>query len=172
MHDDRLRCLWRWKKMFAQAALAVALCCPVAAEMNGGMPPVDSEEFAGMAEVAITEACASACHGFDVIFGGPRRMPLEWDTVIEDMVGQGAMVSDEQMSIIKRYLKWAWGSLWINRATSDDLVAVLAIPIEDAEAIIGWREANGPFDDIPSLKAVPGIDADAIDAQAGAILFD
>jgi len=125
-----------------------------------------------MAEVALTEVCASACHGFDEIFAGPRRLPQEWDTVVEDMVGKGAPASEEQLLIVKRYLKWAWGTVWINRATANDLVAFLAIPRDEAESIIAYRDANGPFTDISSLKAVPDVDTTAIDAQAGSILFN
>jgi len=154
------------------AVLAFAAGGAAVADSGAGLPAVDSDEFAGMAETALTEACASACHGFDLIFGGPRRVPQEWDTVVEDMVARGATATEDQLVIVRRYLKWAWGTLWINSATADDLVAFLAIPQDDAEALIAYRDEHGPFADIASLKNAPGVDAAAIDAQAGAILFN
>jgi competence protein ComEA len=88
------------------------------------------------------------------------------------MVSRGAQATSEQISLIKRYLKWTWGAVWINSATPQDLVQVIGLPEEDAEAVIAWREEHGKFTDLEGLKEVPGIDPSAIDAQADAIMFN
>ena len=156
--------LWAWIPMLATAADTDA----------GNVTPqsVGDEQFDALGEEATGPVCAVACHGWDMIFGGPRRTPADWDSLIDDMVGRGAEASDAQLDLIARYLKWSWGLVWINTASAGDLVAVLDLPEDQAEAIVAFRKANGKFADLASLEKVPGVDAAAIDDQADAIKFN
>lgn len=159
------------------AGIAVVIVFPSANAADSSDPGaaetvVGSEAFNAAGEQATGGACASACHGWDLIFGGPRRVPREWDSVISDMVGRGAQLTDEQLALIGSYLKWSWGTVWINSATPEDLVAVLALSETEANSVVAYRDAHGRFTDIDSLKAVPGLDNAAIDEQADAIMFN
>jgi DNA uptake protein ComE-like DNA-binding protein len=42
---------------------------------------------------------------------------------------------------------------------------------KDAQAIVGYRTANGPFADIDALRKVPGINVTKIDEQPDALRF-
>lgn len=132
---------------------------------------VGPEEFSALGEQALGAVCTE-CHGWDLIFGGPRQTPSQWEFIVSNMVARGATATPEQLDLIRRYLKWSWGVVWINSASAQDLVAVLALPEKDAEAIIAYRQEHGRFADLESLMQVPGIDAATIDAQADAIMFD
>jgi len=158
----------------AASLIAGFILAAGAAQSNGSAELQDplGEEYYMQAELVTGGVCASVCHSWDLIFGGPRRTPSEWDTLTGDMVIKGAQASDEQMQQIRSYLKWSWGKVWINTASASDLVAVLALPASDATAVIAWRDANGRFADLESLKAVPGIDTATLDEQADAILFN
>lgn len=132
---------------------------------------VGPEEFNAIGEEA-TGAVCTQCHGWDSIFGGPRQTPGQWDFIVSDMVARGATATPEQLDLIRRYLKWAWGVVWINSASAEELAAVVGLPKGDAETVIAWREEHGPFANLDSLKDVPGIDSAAIEAQADAIMFN
>lgn len=131
---------------------------------------IGPDEFSALGEEA-TGAVCTKCHGWDMIFGGPRQTPDQWDFIVSDMVARGASGTPEQKDLIRRYLKWIWGAVWINRATAQDLVQVIGMPEKKAEAVIAWRHEHGDFTDLESLKEVPGIDPAVIDAQADAIMF-
>ena len=128
---------------------------------------LDMEE----AEQAFNFVC-SDCHSTQSVFEGPRLTSQQWDSTVRDMVGRGADATDEELELIRAYLKRSWGSVWINMADAQELVAVMDMPAEEAEKIIAYREENGPFEDLESLKAVPGIDPAMLDAEAGVILFN
>jgi len=128
-------------------------------------PGANGEQVTGV-------VCASACHSWDQVFAGPRKLPSQWDFVVSDMVGRGAIATEEQLAEIKLFLKQTWGAVWINSASARELAAVLALPVADAEAVVAYRKEHGKFADLASLKGVPGIDVAAIDAQADAIVFN
>jgi competence protein ComEA len=159
----------------AAASVALGVCIVGTAfgseEDSVEIEDVGSEEFVAAGEQT-TGAVCTQCHGWDMIFGGPRQTPDQWDFIVSDMLSRGAQATSEQASLIKRYLKWTWGAVWINSATPQDLVQVIGLPEEDAEAVIAWREEHGKFTDLEGLKEVPGIDPSAIDAQADAIMFN
>lgn len=52
----------------------------------------------------------------------------------------------------------------LNRATVDDLIALPLIGPARAKAIVDYRDANGPFQDLEDLKKVPRIKAGTINA--------
>jgi len=133
---------------------------------------VGSEAFDARGEQVTGQVCASACHGWDLVFGGPRQQPGQWDFIVSDMLGRGAAATQEQLAVIKPWLSWTWGEVWVNSAAAPDLVAVLGIPKQSAEAVVGYREEHGKFADLDALKAVPGIDAATIDARSDAIVFN
>lgn len=136
----------------------------------GGIPGVMGLDLQ-QAEQTFNDVC-SACHSVDVIFEGQRLTAQQWDSTVRDMVGRGADATDEQLDLIRMYLKRSWGSVWINRAEAEELTAVMGLSADDADKMIAYRDANGPFEDLDSLKAVPGIDPAMLDVQAGVILFN
>ncbi len=159
------------------AAACVALgACAVATASGPEDAGIDVEDVGSEAFIAAGEettgAVCTQCHGWDMIFGGPRQTPDQWDFIVSDMVSRGAQANSEEESLIKSYLKWAWGTVWINSAAPQDLVQVIGLPEEAAQAVIDWREEHGKFTDLDALKEVPGIDASVIDAQADAIMFN
>ena len=153
------------------ACIMTSACVSQLQAESTKLEDIGPDAFGAIGEQATGEVCSS-CHGWDVIFGGPRQTPRQWDSTISDMLARGAVASDEQLDLVGRFLKWAWGTVWINSATAQDLVAVLALPEKDAAAVIAYREEHGSFADLESLKAVPGVDPATFDSQAGAIMFN
>lgn len=150
--------------------LATVLASEPAGE-TAGLENIGPEELNTRGEQATGAVCLN-CHGWDSIFGGPRQTADQWDFVVSEMVSRGAQGTPDQLELIRRYLKWSWGAVWINRATADDLAQVVGLSPEDAAAVVAWREEHGDFTDLESLKEVPGVDPAVIDAQADAIMFN
>jgi competence protein ComEA len=172
--DERSSCRATWLAVAATIAVGAGITTAVASDPQGDstrLGDVGPEAFNAAGEQATGIVCTE-CHGWDAIFGGPRQTPGQWDFIVSDMVSRGAKGTPEQLDLIRRYLKWAWGVVWINSATAQDLAAVIGIPEKEAEAVIAWREEHGPFADVESLKEVPGIDPAVIDAQADAMMFN
>ena len=147
----------------------------------GGSAPADEDDPPGAAapddliasgEQVTGAVCATACHGWEIFVDYPRQTALQWDYVITDMAGRGAAATEEQLELVRRFLKRVWGTVWINSAGAEELMAVLGLSEGDAAALIAWRGKHGRFTDLESVKAVHGIDAGAIDSQAQAITYD
>lgn len=132
----------------------------------------DDEEYDVAGEQATGTSCAVGCHGWEPMFDGPRQPPRQWEYIVSDMIARGASATPEQQALIARFLTRQWGTVWVNSAPAQDFVGVLGIPEKDAEAIVAYRDEHGKFADIAGLKAVPGIDAATIDAEADALTFD
>lgn len=62
--------------------------------------------------------------------------------------------------------------VYINSATAEDLETLPGIGPATAEAIISYRDENGPFADLDALDAVPGIGPSTLETLADLISFE
>ncbi len=153
--------------------LMALLACASASETADDTSAVPgSAEFDARGEQATAQVCANMCHGWDIVLGGPRMLPSQWDFVVSDMLGRGAMATQEQLDAIGPWLKWTWGAVWVNSAAPAELGAVLGLTSEEAEAVVRHREQHGKFADLDALKAVPGVDPEKLEARSAAIVFN
>jgi competence ComEA-like helix-hairpin-helix protein len=165
--------------VFAIAALAamvggwpgVADAQTSAASALGLGPLTAPDEFSRVSEVALERLCTKVCHDANKVFT-VRRSSREWMQVLADMSRRGAKGSPDELDLVRRYLTWSFGVVAVNSATAEDLAAVIGLPAEAAEVIVGYRERHGRFGDVNALARVPGIDRAAIEAQIGALRFD
>jgi competence ComEA-like helix-hairpin-helix protein len=128
-----------------------------------GLPP-------GKGKDLVQRACTT-CH--ELIIGSKQRMDRErWTAVVEDMVDRGASLSEEETAEVVEYLVTNFGPrLRINEAGVEQLVRELGLAGRDAEAIVKYRNAHGPYKDLSSLKEVPDVDPAKIDALKDRIVF-
>jgi len=91
------------------------------------------------------------------------------------MVARGAEGTDEELERILDYLAKNLGKapakINVNKATSTELAAALAIPKETAAAMVSEREKNGPYKQWQELKRVPGIDLKQIADKRDSVEF-
>ena len=128
------------------------------------------EQFNALGEYTTGIVCTQ-CHGWTEIVDRPRQTPEQWDYIVASMIARGAEATPEQVDLVRRWLKWVWGVVSVNSATAEDIAAVTGLPIEQAEAIVAYREEKGPFSDFESLKQVPGVDASILDSRVDAFMF-
>jgi competence ComEA-like helix-hairpin-helix protein len=146
---------------------------------NGKLPQAEgtrladigTDEFARIGEEMTGKLCTESCHGWEGIFV-KRRTARGWEDVVRDMVGRGVVGTEDQIALVRRYLTWSFGLAAVNAATADELSAVLGLSMEDAEALVAYREARGKFTDLAALLKVPGIDKATLEAQIDALRFD
>ena len=130
---------------------------------------IGPEAFNLIGEETTVKVC-TACHGFNEIFT-VRRTLRDWEIVVRDMAGRGAVATQQELDLITRYLTWSWGLVPVNSASADELSLVLGLSKKDAEAVVAYRTEHGPFADLDGLKRVPGIDTEVLTEFAGAVLF-
>lgn len=156
------------------ASLCVGWSPALAGDESAGestlLEDLGPEKFNALGEHTTGIVCTQ-CHGWTEIVDGPRQTPEQWDFIVSSMIARGSNASPDQVDIVRRYLKWVWGVVSVNRASAEDIAAVTGLPAEQAEALVAYREENGPFSDLESLKQVPGVDAAILDSRVDAIMF-
>jgi competence ComEA-like helix-hairpin-helix protein len=122
------------------------------------------------APAAAFRRVCSNCHDADRILS-TRRTRTQWEEVIEKMIDRGAEGTSDDFTTAEEYLLRVSGRVNVNRATTKDMVTVLAITEKDADAIAEYRKANGEIKDFDALAKVPGIDLDKLNKARDAISF-
>jgi competence protein ComEA len=110
------------------------------------------------------------CHDIGQVVSRRRTM-AEWEDVINKMIEKGLKSEGRDLETVFAYLSRNYGTVYINRAPADELVAVLTIPRKDADAIVAYRKSAGSFADFDALKKVPGIDVKSLEQKKDAIAF-
>jgi competence protein ComEA len=87
------------------------------------------------------------------------------------MAARGARATDQEFAAIAEYLAKYFGAVNVNQGAAKEIADVLEIPVQNADAIVQYRTANGEFKDLDGLKKVPGVDAAAIEEQKTRIVF-
>lgn len=120
------------------------------------------------------QTICSGCHLLTVVTS-QRKSADDWGGVVDDMRGRGAQGSDDDFNAIIKYLgdnfAPAAGHINVNTADAASIASATSITKTEADAIVSYREKNGKFKDIASLKTVPGVDAAHIDAAKDHIDF-
>jgi competence ComEA-like helix-hairpin-helix protein len=149
---------------------------------------------AGKNKDLVQRACTS-CHELD-ISDSQRMTRDQWWDVVQEMVGRGANLSDEEIEQVSDYLAANFGPLKkdspegtkasetadaskpgsvskvsINDAGADQLVRELGLAEADAKAIVAFRSEHGPYKDLSGLKKVPDLDLKKIDALKDRLSF-
>jgi len=115
--------------------------------------------------------CSNECHGIDKVVA-EHKSKSQWIETMETMRGDGAKGTDEEFKIIIGYLATHYGvQIKINKATVKQIDDALVLAEGQADAIVKYRDANGPFVDLAALLKVPGLDPKAIEIQKDKIVF-
>jgi competence ComEA-like helix-hairpin-helix protein len=134
-------------------------------------PPIDkTTRLSDSPQTSTYVRVCAHCHSLDRI-ESRHRTKSEWSSTIEQMVDDGAEMTDEEYETILDVLVRNFGAVSVNRAAAEDLVTILAISARDAGAIVAYRTANGNFADFDALKKVPDVDVAALAARKDAIRY-
>jgi competence protein ComEA len=115
------------------------------------------------------------CHSPNIILAyGQNR--TGWENTITKMARLGAKGSDDDFTDIADYLTAnfppsAVQKIFINMATDKQIAEVLEISLDDAKAIIAYRDKIKGFTSIDDLKNVPNVDTKKVDAKKDRLIF-
>lgn len=102
------------------------------------------------------------CHDTSVIIADNRTRDA-WQKVIAKMADRGADGTDEQYEAIVSYLTKNFGRINVNKATADEIRSGIGFTPEESDAIVKYRDKNGPYKDWRGLKSA--IDPAKVDAK-------
>jgi competence protein ComEA len=115
------------------------------------------------------------CHSPTIVLAyGQKREG--WEKTITKMVRLGAVGSDEDFTDIADYLTANFPpstipKIFVNKATDQQIAKILEISLDDAKAIVAYRNHVGGFQSIDDLKRVPHVDTKKIDAKKDNLVF-
>ena len=133
----------------------------------------------------VVERMCHACHAMETVTS-PRYSKDRWASVVDDMIAFGAQGSDEDIEIVVEYLAKYLGpdkppeagskaasldKVNVNTAGVPELAAVLQLSVEDARAIVRYREKNGKFKNWPDVTKTPGLDGKMIEEKKDLLAF-
>jgi competence protein ComEA len=162
--------------LLSLGAGVVALLTPrttVAAQVT--TPAEQHSEFpAGTGRDVVLEICGK-CHSPNIILAyGQNR--LNWENTVTKMVQKGAEGTDEDFTEIADYLTEKFPpstlqKIFVNMASDKQLATVLDISLDDAKAIVTYRDNQKGFNSIDDMKKVPNVDTKKIDAKKDQLVF-
>jgi competence ComEA-like helix-hairpin-helix protein len=164
-----LKTVSRTSPLLAAIALVTAVAFSSAAE-SALAEPQDPPAAAGDEGPRLFARMCSDCHDAKRIVA-TRRTGAEWEDTLKKMIEEGAEGTEKDFEAVFAFLQRTYGKVFINSARSSDIRAVLGLPAEQADAIVSYRTANGPFADLEAVKKVPGIDLKKLDDLAEAVAF-
>jgi competence protein ComEA len=136
--------------------------------------PLHTEFPPGDGREPVMRVCAK-CHSPNIILAyGQNR--TGWENTITKMARLGAKASDDDYSDIADYLTANFPpstvqKIFVNMATDKQIAATLGISLEDAAAIVAYRDKVKGFKSLDDMKKVPNVDAKKIDANKDHLVF-
>ena len=155
----------------ARTGMAQIPAAPQTPPKEGATLAQQEEELAREGEALVNRVCDTSCHGLEKL-DEMRRTPGQWNDSVISMAGRGALATEPQFAIIKKYLARYYGMVAVNTATAADLSAVLGLSAKDAAAIVEYRTSHGKYADVEAVLKVPGIDKSKIEEQPDALRFN
>jgi competence protein ComEA len=162
---------------FFSAALTSATS-PVAAQQQAA-PAATPTLPDGPGKDLVLRYCSN-CHTI-VNITSARKDEDGWTATLTKMVGYGMQGNEDDLETILAYLTKNYGpqsparttaaTVLVNKESAADLAAHLGLSQKDANAIVAYREKNGPYKTIDDLKKVPDIDAMKIDEKKDLLSF-
>jgi competence protein ComEA len=134
----------------------------VAAASVLAFTPVDAQQLPdGTGRETTIRVCGS-CHAPERS-ASVRLTRDGWQDVIVKMVGLGAKGTDQELTAVLDYLSAnfageAMAPLNLNKATSQELEAIVGLFRRESAAWIAYRAKGRPCTSLDDLKKVPGVD--------------
>ncbi len=122
----------------------------------------------GQGKEIVLSACVQ-CHGLGEIVS--HRIDMKaWEKVTDDMVARGTQLLPGESETLVQYLATNFGPLLnVNAATAVELASLPSVDKKLAEAIVRYRDKNGPFKEIREMTSVEGLTPQIVEKIKGRI---
>jgi competence protein ComEA len=109
------------------------------------------------------------CHALEVVTA-ENKTQEGWKKTVAKMGDRGAEGTDEQFEAVVLYLTKNFGRINVNRASAEEIASGVGFSAKEAEAIVQYREKNGPFKAWRDLAKV--VDVSKVEAKKDHIAVD
>lgn len=102
----------------------------------------------------VVETACSECHSLERI-KAERRNEEGWNSLIHEMLENGAAINGNDMPVIVAYLVKNFGpdkKVNVNTAAANEIAGVLKLESAEVAAVIQYRTEHGKFKDLDELK--------------------
>ena len=124
----------------------------------------------GKGRDAVENAC-TVCHTADRIMRQSLTVD-QWRSEVRIMVENGASLNPDEWDPVVAYLAKYFGpKVNVNSGSAQEISTGLQLSNKEAESIVAYRRANGPYKEMKDLQKVPGLDTKKIAAQENRIAF-
>ena len=129
----------------------------------------------GAGKQIILREC-TACHLPDH-FTKYRHTNEEWQAIVIRMGQRVRSATREELDTVQKYLATNYPKLDdatklnVNKATADDIAARLDLTVEEAKAVVDYRQRHGTFREWGELLAIYGVDGRKIEAAKDRMSF-
>ena len=126
----------------------------------------------GPGKDAVVKVCLE-CHGV-ANFRKVRKDADEWSDSVSDMVDRGAKATSSEVEVIVAYMLNNFGKdakVQMNSAPLEEIKVVLGFSVPEANAIVTYRDQNGPYKDWHDVLKAPGVDPAKVEAKKAAMAF-
>jgi mono/diheme cytochrome c family protein len=129
----------------------------------------------GAGKQVILREC-TACHLPDH-FTKYRHTNEEWQAIVIRMAPRTRSITKEETDTVLKYLTTNFpkqddaSKLNVNRANPEDIAARLGLTIDEAKAVVDYRQRHGTFREWGELLAIYGVDGRKIEAVKDRMSF-
>jgi len=154
--------------------LALSMSTPTSAAQTAATADQHPEFPPGVGRDTVLKLCVK-CHSPNIILAyGQNR--TGWENTITKMVQKGAEGEDEDFAEIADYLTEHFPpstvqKVFVNMANEKQLADVLEVSLDEAKAIVAYRDKAKGFNSIEDMKMVPNVDTKKIDAKKDRLVF-
>ena len=139
----------------------------------GGIQTAQAQDLPEGKGKDIVENVCSQCHGLKQVTDSARTSD-EWKDLVNEMIGNGAQLDDEQIPIVIDYLAKSFpkgSKVNVNKAAAQEISDSLKVTADEAAAIVTYREQNGNIKDWDDLGKVPGLDIKKLEPMKTHIIY-
>ena len=119
----------------------------------------------------LIEAVCGSCHAMGSVLR-THRTKQAWEEIIEWMMDEGAVLTDDEFDRVLRYLSVRSGRVDVNTATSEDLRAVLELTDDQVGRVMAARTAGRRILNLEQLAAVTSLPPAFLEARKARIAFE
>ena len=127
---------------------------------------------AGPGRDTMKKVC-SKCHSAENVIGLAKSRE-DWGDLVGKMVDLGAQGTVDDFNDVVDYLTEHFPQaprVNVNKVAAKDFETALGFSAKEAEAIVGYRAANGNFKSVEDMEKVPGIDVKKVQARRDRFAF-
>ncbi len=129
----------------------------------------------GPAKEYVTKICLQ-CHQAEQLLN-QRRTESDWKQTVARMAQKGVSAPAEQFDAIAAYMAKNFGrkedttKLNMNKATAEQIVAVIGLTPDEAKALVTYREKHGDYREWGEMLVVYGVDGRKLEAAKDRMTF-